>query len=211
MKFAAATTLPCGCVRMEACSASRDWLPILVGRAELAMVLLAASHYNSGPAMKPPRGVAVIATIQGIVAADLIVKSVDVLVEVSKGRHVESALIVGAIFQGISALISIALAIGLYALRPWARYLTLILYTLALLFVLLAVIRFRPNASTFIEILPIFGLYAWIVWYLFRAALSKISTSWRFNNPNIPLPPLVPLCWSSESARWSIPRRPGSS
>jgi hypothetical protein len=47
--------------------------------------------------MKPPRGIRVIAALQSVAAANLTVKAVDLLVEISKSQRVEAAVIVRAI------------------------------------------------------------------------------------------------------------------
>jgi len=141
------------------------------------------------PAMKRPIGVRVIAALQSVGAARLFVEAVDSLVEVSKGQRVEAAPILRAILRLIVALIPLVVAIGLWNLRPWARYMTLIGCTLLLLLSLigLGAYLFRQDAAAFIGALVEVSLSGLILWYLFRA---RVKAAFHATRPSAEAPQL---------------------
>jgi hypothetical protein len=147
-------------------------------------------------AMKPPVGIRVIVALQSVAAAKLIVKAVDLLVEVSKGEAVEVALILRAVAWLIVALMEIVLTIGLWYLSPLARYFTLIFSTFSLLFAfptLLGTFLFRQDTDAFIGTLAGVALSSWTLWYLFRrhvkAAFHATPPTSDAAHPHKQLPP----------------------
>jgi hypothetical protein len=120
--------------------------------------------------MKPPIGVRVIAALQLVGAVGLTVEAVDLFVDVSKGKDVGAVLIIELILRLIGALISIALAIGLWNLSPFARYFTLIFCTFSLLFapIILGTYFFQQHGAAFTATLVGVALSSWTLWYLFR-------------------------------------------
>lgn len=75
----------------------------------------------------------------------------------------------------VLALVFIAVGVGLWRLRPWARLLTLALMVLRLLFLLpgllFSVWQFEP-LSLAVQLVFVV-LYAWIVWYLFQPEVKR--------------------------------------